>query len=102
MATSWLLRLRHWVYSPIVHCHWLAVYHGLRTDFEFWRDYNYAMLESAHTLYLLDIDGWKDSVGVGSEIEFARRNSKPIYLLTPQDGDYIKTIFSNAGVETPL
>jgi len=90
-AAHWLLSIRCWTYSPIVHCHSLAILYNLPKDFEFWRDYNYAMLESAHSLYLLNIEGLWDSIGVQLEIEFARRNKKPIHLLNPDGREYIRS-----------
>jgi hypothetical protein len=90
-AACWLLNIRCWVYSPIVHCHELARLHDLPGDFEFWRDYNYAMLDGAHSLYLLNIEGMTDSIGVKNEIAYARRNMKPIHLLTPHGMEYVRS-----------
>lgn len=56
------------VYSPIVHCHELAKIVALGMDFEFWKTYNYHMLELASELHVLGIDGWADSDGVSGEI----------------------------------
>lgn len=90
-ATHWLLSQRCWTYSPIVHCHDLARERGMPTDFQFWCDYNYAMLEGASSLYLLNIEGLMDSEGVQAEIGFARRNFKPISLLTPHSMEYVRS-----------
>jgi hypothetical protein len=70
-ATCWLLNIRCWVYSPIVHCHELARLHDLPGDFEFWR--------------------MTDSIGVKNEIAYARRNMKPIHLLTPHGMEYVRS-----------
>ena len=77
-ATAWALRAKRWVYSPIVHCHQLARDHDFPTDAEFWRDYDFAMLDAAEGVYLLPLPGWKDSRGVKSEIIRAIEHDKEI------------------------
>lgn len=67
-----------WVYSPIVHCHELAKRHSLPKDFDFWIQYNFAMLEKAGALFVLQLPGWETSKGVSAEIEFARKRHIPI------------------------
>jgi Domain of unknown function (DUF1937) len=81
-ATAWLLRHRIWTYSPIVHCHDLAAQSGMPTDFEFWGDYNHAMIDRADELLVLTIEGWKESVGVNEEITYAADLGLPIRLMT--------------------
>ena len=77
-ATAWLLRERIWVYSPIVHCHALALRYGLPTDAGFWQEYNFAMLRGAAALWLLKLSGWENSIGMRSEIAFAGREGIPV------------------------
>lgn len=67
-----LLQGEH-LYSPIVHCHEIAKKYDLPKDFKFWQDYNRAMLSTASLMIVLMIDGWKESVGVQGEIEFAEQ-----------------------------
>jgi len=69
--TAKCLRNRQFVYSPIVHCHEIAADEELPKDFEFWGGYNRAMLATASKMIVLCLDGWKESVGVQGEIEFA-------------------------------
>lgn len=80
-ATAHLLRQGIHVYSPIVHCHHLAHDYGLPKDFEFWKEYNKAMLEKADMLMILKLNGWKESVGLDGEIAYATRQSIPIEFL---------------------
>jgi hypothetical protein len=68
--THYLLERKRWVYSPIVHCHELAKRHSLPTDFEYWKRYNYHALARCDELYVLGIEGWRESKGVRAEIEF--------------------------------
>lgn len=80
-VTARLLHRRSWVYSPIVHCHELALRYHLPTDFAYWRDYNFAMLRRCDTLYVLFIPGWEESLGVTEEIKFAQTAGIPVYAI---------------------
>ena len=60
------------VFSPIVHCHELALTFNLPTSFDFWRNYNLQMLQEAFLISVLCIPGWKDSKGVTEELKYAR------------------------------
>lgn len=85
-----LLRKNIHVYSPIVHCHELAIKYGLPKDFAFWQSYNRSMLSEASGLWILQIEGWKDSQGVKWEIKFAlERNLTIKYISYPlKDRDF--------------
>lgn len=56
------------VYSPIVHYHEMAAKYKFPTDFEFWKKINMDMLRRAEEMWVLDIPGWMESVGVQAEI----------------------------------
>ncbi len=59
------------VFSPIVHCHSLAIRHDLPTDSGFWQEHNREMLEAARALWILGAEGWDTSKGVLYEIGLA-------------------------------
>ena len=86
---KWLLIHRMWTYSPIVHCHEMAVNAGLPTDAAFWQDYNHAMIDQADELLVLTIEGWQQSVGVNEEITYAADLGLPIRLMTPNSTSYV-------------
>ena len=71
-AVAHLLIRKIWVYSPIVHCHDLTKEYSLPFDATHWREYNEAMLREADELVVLNIPGWRESVGVAAEIAFAK------------------------------
>lgn len=98
-ATAWMLRMRLWAYSPIVHCHDIACSHALPRDFAFWRDYNFAMLRSANEMFVLAIDGWKRSKGVNGEIAFALAKGLSVSLLVPFGGNSEYQLAPFEGVE---
>jgi len=85
-TTAWMLAQRLWTYSPIVHCHDLCASAGLPTSFVFWGDYNRAMITAAESLYVLELPGHAESVGVQAEITFALRLYKPVISLAPPPG----------------
>lgn len=72
------------IFSPIVHCHELAWKYALPTEFAFWQQYNFAMLEKAEELWVLELDKWEESKGVQKEIEFAKDNHIPIMMIEEQ------------------
>ena len=69
------------VFSPIVHCHGMALEYAMPKDAKFWRKYNFAFLRKADALYVLKIDGWDDSVGVRMEINLALTLQLPIHYV---------------------
>lgn len=70
-VTAELLKTRQWVYSPIVHCHEIAIKYNLSTDFSYWQYYNRDMIRRCDAFYILSIPGWKTSKGVRGEFDFA-------------------------------
>lgn len=78
--TADLLNQGFHVISPIVHCHPLSVKHNMRGDFEFWKKYNFALLGKCDVLLVVTLDGWKESVGLKTEIEFAQDNGISVEL----------------------
>ena len=77
-VTAKLLMKGIHVYSPIVHCHELAVRFTLPGDFAFWKKYNLAMLSKASGLAILELPGWETSRGLSEEIRYANSNSIPL------------------------
>ena len=73
--TADLLNQGFHVISPIVHCHPLSIKHNMRGDFEFWAKYNFALLSKCDVLLIVPLSGWKESVGLNAEIEFAQSNN---------------------------
>jgi hypothetical protein len=82
-VTAQLLGERKHVYSPIVHCHELAMKYKLPTDFEFWKKYNFDFLRRADTFYVLEIDGWETSKGVTVESNLAATLDIPRFSINP-------------------
>jgi len=75
------------VYSPIVHCHPLAVRYDLPKDAKFWMEYNKAMIRLAWEFEVLRLPGWEESVGIKSEIAFvdSLKITHPLYSDPAED-----------------
>ena len=67
------------VFSPITYGHALIEY--LKHDavsFEFWKNFDKLMLGKCNKMLVLCLDGWLESVGVLSEIEYAEELGIPV------------------------
>lgn len=85
------------VFSPITHCHEIALNHKLPTTWDFWSAYDFYFIDVLNEVWVFMQDGWKESVGVQAEIDYARKNNKPIvYFNVNQDNDKI-IIYSYEG-----
>ena len=71
------------VFSPIVHCHYIAGQYNLPTDADFWWKHNKEMLDKAYALYILDIDEWQHSEGVRQEIKEAHTMDIQCHMVKP-------------------
>lgn len=80
-ASAHLMKEGLVVFSPIIHCHYLACNFNLPKDFNFWQSYNYEMLELASRLIVLTLDGWKESKGVQAEIAHMEKRGLPVEYL---------------------
>ena len=88
-ATAWLLNRHIWTFSPIVHCHEMAIKYELPvTDFRFWQELDETMIEASLGVIVLKEPYWRESKGVASEIKFAQRNTFVIRELVPNGGEY--------------
>lgn len=66
------------VYSPIAHNHHMQLSVGLPNTWLFWKRIDFAFLARAKELRVYCLPGWKESVGVTAEIEFANRLGIPV------------------------
>jgi SOS-response transcriptional repressor LexA len=72
------------VYSPITHHHTIAQYGDLISlSTEEWMEFDLTFLSAANQMYVLMLDGWKDSKGLSEEIKYARANHIPIEYIKP-------------------
>jgi len=69
------------IYSPITAHHHLANDYDLPSDMTYWLKQNLELLRHCGKLYVLQLDGWKDSVGVRREIDYATEHNIPVEYL---------------------
>lgn len=81
-AVAHLLAEGKHVFSPIAHCHMVALAYELPGDFLFWQNFNEDMIDRCDELTVLQLEGWDTSYGVAKEIEYAEAIGRPVnYLL---------------------
>lgn len=69
-------------WSPIAYSHTLAE-HGLPLDWAFWERFDRTFLEICSEVWVLMIDGWRESKGVAAEIGIALELGKPVVYVEP-------------------
>jgi len=76
-------------FSPICHTHPIAVLCKLPGHWEYWKQYDEAMLARSDEIWVLLLDGWEKSKGVQAEIQIAQELKLPMKYITPlADGGY--------------
>lgn len=73
-----LMRQGVMVFSPISYTHTIAVAGDLPKGWEFWQKYDRTMLGVCCKVVVLMQDGWRESVGVQSEIAIAKEMGIPV------------------------
>lgn len=82
-AAAKLMKAGRIVFSPIAHSHPIEVIGiGETESGEFWKKQDIPLLRHASELYVLCLDGWKDSAGLKWEMEIAESLHIPTLLFT--------------------
>ena len=76
-----LIRAGHIIFAPIVMSHPMT----LPSDWEFWEKFDKEFLGVCEQLWVLKLQGWKESIGIKAEIKIMRELGKPIIYLNPED-----------------
>lgn len=81
-AAGILLREGYYVFSPIAYGHLIAMYSEFPVpiDYFYWEPLNKEFIQWSDVLYILTLDGWKDSTGIKREIEIAKSFNRGTYL----------------------
>ncbi len=80
-AAAQLMQQGHHVYSPISHTHPIAEAGDLPLGWDFWEAYDRIYIAMSHTVYVLPLDGWKESRGVQAELAIAAEMRIPVEFL---------------------
>lgn len=82
-----------WCFSPISHTHPIKHTHiALPAEFKFYADYDFRMIDHCDELWVLTLDGWKESIGVTAEIDYAKKKDKYVRLWNGQQPIFTKEI----------
>lgn len=79
---SKLMREGHLVFCPLSH-NLPILHYGLPIGWDFWEKFNRSFLERCDRLLVLKLEGWKESIGVQSEIKIAQELNIPIEYVAP-------------------
>lgn len=71
------------VFSPLTHSHPISEWmpHEYQTDADFWLERDLEFMELTDELFVLCLDGWKESTGVAREIMEATKKGIPVIYL---------------------
>ena len=84
-AAGWFNNRGISVYSPIVHTHPIAKVAGIDpVDQEFWLEVDRPMMNAAHGLIVLQLEGWEESSGIAYEIEVFQDTEQEIIYAEPK------------------
>lgn len=82
--TGLLIRAGVPVFSPIAHTHPVAIHCRMDPlDHAVWMPADRPMMDAARGLIVCMIPGWRESYGVGVEIETFQRAGKPVIYMRP-------------------
>ena len=70
------------VFSPIAYTHSIAA-HDLPVEWFFWERYDRVFLEICSEVWVLMLDGWRESKGVAAEIDIASELGMPVVYVEP-------------------
>jgi len=85
-AAARLLKLGIMTYPPIaLNCRWTNYEKDFPHTWSYWQNFDKNFLERCDGLIVLMLDGWDRSVGVKSEIEYAKELGMPIEYISYED-----------------
>lgn len=80
-----LFKKGHCLFVPIAMSHPITKYTPLMpTKWKFWEKFDREFVIGAKELWVVTLEGWKESVGVQAEIGIARKFTIPIKLINPK------------------
>lgn len=81
-AQSQLFNEGYPVFATIVHTHVTAKHYNLPTEAAHWIKYNHHMIDLSLAIFILELPGWQESIGVQDEINYAHSQGIPAYNIT--------------------
>lgn len=85
-ATAILLRRGEFIFSPILHGHAIVERESdVPGDWKFWQAYCKKFIDVSDKVFVLIIEGWDKSIGIGQELLHAQLQKKKIIYITFND-----------------
>lgn len=81
--TLFHMRAGKTIISPVVYGHQFAVNFGMPITYEFWAKLNENLLIAADQMWVLMLEGWKESEGIKHEISYADTSFIPVEFKEP-------------------
>jgi hypothetical protein len=81
MQAAQLMEAGHIVYSPLSHSHRIAYYIDNHLDHDFWLKQCLPFVDWCDEVWVMTVDGYKESRGINKEIEYAKKTGKPVEYL---------------------
>lgn len=78
--TAGLIMEGKWAYSPIVHCHEMAIKFNFPVHHDFWMGFDAAMIAPCKEVHVLQLEGWEQSKGIEHELKFCSLIQKPVIM----------------------
>ena len=83
-ATAWLFNnLRLNIFSPIIITHPILVRYTMPVEWEFWAEYDTAVIAACAELWVLCTPGWTNSMGVHAERKIALDMGRRVRYMIP-------------------
>ena len=79
-----LTNLGMFVASPMNKIHMVET-HNIHSSWSFLEEYSYELLAKCSKIIVIEIDGWKESIGVQAEITFAKKNNISVEYINPEN-----------------
>jgi nucleoside 2-deoxyribosyltransferase len=84
IAAKLHMKFPHAFILPITQSHKLKLYEPkLGGTFAKWRDRDLLFIDKSDEVWVVMLDGWKDSIGVTAEIDHAHKTGKPVKYINP-------------------
>ena len=76
------------LYSPIIHWSMVAYSHDLPHDFNYWKQQDFHMIRTATAMWVTVLPGWRESFGLGQELEYAKDIGREIMYVIQDSTEF--------------
>lgn len=89
--TALLMARGHTVLAPIVHSHPIFMAHPeTGSNYDPWQKLDETLILASEAIYVLCLDGWRESYGISKELVFAEFRGIPVVYID-ENGDVLET-----------